>query len=383
MDPWLRINTNSSGVETVTLGFKPKGHKNETMDDTSTPNYQSLIARGYVVNHACSYTYSERIWEDGHFKHVYPNSQLATEQSGPGVCATRNLVDSSDFTVTRMYPTSKCLAEMDTTPYEMMEDVFEIREVLRFLQNPLKTLNRLATAFSRKRRKLQKRYRLSRAKALESAWLEYRFAILPLYGSISNIVDSFYAEQKYPKRRTSRSYYRDSVSDSVTSEPSRYGYISHSFAELWFKSQCGLCYVVTNPLNDWRSTYGLRAKDLPKTLWAIVPLSFMIDRLFNISEMLSAMTNYFDPNLEVIYGWKSHKELMQHSARITEKVSVSRNKYYGENSGGGEIRNDFHYLRLSWDPYVLETVPYIDLSGLVTSVTKTIDLIAIISQKLR
>lgn len=374
---WVEKSTGNILFHNV--GTYPDGYKNETCEDTVTPGWKQKILQGEIVNNYFRYQKNEQYYPDG--SSVESSAHYEIHRYGSGANVTSNLLDRSDLSYDKWFDTSGCIADIDSTPFEMGEDVLEIRETLKFLRDPLKSMKDLSRSFSKRRRKLQSRG-LSRDKALANAWLQYRFALMPLVLSAENILQGLQADYKFPERRISRSTV-SSYDNTEASETDRDGWVSTTYVSGQWKGRCGVCYSVSNPANYWRSVFGLRTKDVPVALWAIVPYSFMIDRMINISDMIKGLLNLSDPNVTIHYGWKTGNDEFTRKTLVTDKVSTDRSPSTAVCSNGGFMQLDVDHERTPWVPTYSDTIPKPDWGGLVSSVNRTLDLIAIIVQQFR
>jgi hypothetical protein len=255
----------------------------------------------------------------------------------------------------------------------MLEDVGELVSTVRFLANPFTALVQIGRAFHKdvRRRMRLKGKRISRAAASAAVWLEYRFVVSPLLRSIDDIIDSIGKEFEFPARRRARAR---SLSESRYSE--EYQYFGLRYERSYTVNQkvsAGIIYTVTNPAGEMRNIYGLRNKDVPVTIWQLVPLSFMIDRIINISDSIKGFMNLSDPDISFVTAFVSKKR----EDFITRKlIDLSGYDDLSISSGG---RTDYSrsYTRAEWIPTYADAIPQVDLGGLVSSITKVTDLISL------
>lgn len=273
------------------------------------------------------------------------------------------------------------LGSVDRAPYSFAEDIAEMRETLRFLKNPLKTLRTLSDQFDADViKKMNAARALKRADAIADVWLQYQFAFLPLVRSANDAVTGFFDKVKRPKRRTARgvSHFRDSQSDSRLIATWR----SAASTTVDKTVRAGIIYEVSNPLNDWKFKYGLRFKDIPETMWAIFPYSFMVDRVLNLSQTVRGLTAFLDPNVEMLGAWASEKtmltqteEWLGHESDIVQSVEKAETDAI--------VQSVDSYSRTVWEPTFSDLVPPLRLSELVSSSSKIADLAALIWARVR
>jgi hypothetical protein len=375
-DPWSLVETFNQQYDY------------ETMDDAVSENCHKRIARGEIINHPCSY---ERTWlqaESGSMKATpkpaYPG-YVPWEQRGAN---TQRRAAVTGFTMNGKYPSladegnlghrAKLLAvaNLDQTPYAFGEDTLEIRETLRFLKNPLGGILQGVRAFERRKKKLltgSLKWE-KRADALSNLWLEYQFAASPLYRSICDALEAYViGNRALPKRLSSRGFAQDSNEDSGTETAGT----SDFDWEFQVKREChaGILYEVTNPIRDWRFTLGFRMKDLPTTFWQIVPLSFMLDRVYDVTSFSKGVINMADPNVKILSGFTRVKENWEASYRYSDATRPERT-FSGD--GGKTNWTSGGYHRTPWVPSFRDTIPKPHWQGIVDSATKVLDLGALI-----
>jgi len=350
--------------------------------DTVTPNYATLIMSGVIVNNGMTFTKTEQVFNPGSAVYLVGREPNKTKRivngSIEGLWGNKFIPLSFLPEPDDGSPSAKlkALANIDSTPHEMGEDVFEIRQTLKFVRNPLKALHTLSKSF--KRDVKRRRRGVNRSNALASVWLQYRFAVTPLVNSAYSILDglSDFKRSRPPTRRalgfsnaaldSNRSYFRAPLTWSQQG----------SRKISW---RAGIGYKITNPAAEWRFVYGLRKKDVPLVLWQIVPLSFMVDRIVNISESISGLTNLLDPNITIRYAWVTKKDEIIQTSALTDHANLD---LVSMQSGKAKLTT-FSYNRQPWNPSIFDLVPPFKLKGLIDSVTKVTDLVALIVQNFR
>jgi hypothetical protein len=360
------------------------------MDDVVTPGYNRIIAEGGTVNNPCLKVHVEILEEDGNWSHSCPGGRLAT-LTGPVTShflLTRPcelLVEKVDQKVLEKQVKLRAIAGIDKTPYAMGEDAFEIRETLGLLRHPLKSIFHL-TEVVRRARSLGTSLRSSVhvAQAIADNWLTYRFAMMPLVRSASDIYESlFRKEEKLPPRLHAGGSASDGAyEEDVFINGGSSDYVKYSRSCLDnVSAHATILYEVKNPITDWRRTYGLRWKDLPTTLWQIVPLSFLVDRLVNIQQGIQGLTNLLDPSIRILAASYAVREDLFQTIQAVEhyKDDDCTNTL----NGGVRSTETTVYTRAPWVPSVGDIVPGITPLNLVKDAKSVADLLALILQRVR
>lgn len=412
--PTPRLRTKSIGPKMSTMKYRYNNlpyaypdvvseQSDWSMSDYVDEDFFARVQNGEVFNNECDLTVSKRYWSEKVGKTAFwfpadPTKKYELMETGSLTTwmlsqAAWYQYDSLSYTGSLPFSAAAqakgfSLARVDSTPYDYFEDLAELGETIQFLKNPLHSISNLIDVFKTKMRKAQKLPdSLERAKAIANVWKQYRFALMPLVRSISNALELLAEDEvKRPARRTAHGF-STSVGPNVvtTREPWRpfgpadslvFHYAITDSKEV--EAHASIYYEVSNPIADWKFKLGLRLKDVLPTLWEIVPYSFMVDRLYNISNLLKGLINLADPTVSFL------------ASSVTEKTTQTR-----EISGTGmwtslgtlttsSVDNDsvfyetFRYKRSLWKPDVFDAIPSITWRNLVKDVTSILDLLAIL-----
>lgn len=288
----------------------------QEITDIVTPNFAQRIKQGDIINNPVTVESYTLDTGGGSYYAVRKNDSRVTNTRTGAVCyyefstiAGLDLEDYyvfSDSTSQVDHAMQQAVANIDRTPYAFGEDLAEIAETIRFLKDPIRSLYNLTRRLSKnanaQKRKWKKRADI--AEALNDLYLTDRFVLTPLVKSIYEAIDAARTlrDEPAPTRRTSRGFASDSkeLSDEF-SVPIVAGVTD--FYERFTQMKCSIrayiLYDLVSP-RDLAFHLGLRAKDIPITLWQIVPLSFMVDRVYDISGAIRGITNISDPRLNIL-----------------------------------------------------------------------------------
>lgn len=377
----------------------------EAMDDVVTPSFHARIRDGEVINNPMSYSsesyglsaneckYSwwptadpsdKWVWLKGNvsaYMLAYesspymPDNNEAPAISFPGAMEARN----------------KSLANVDSTPYEFLEDVAEIRETILFLRNPLAAISNLARAYKRKRNRAENiKDAISRAEALSDLWAQYQWAFKPLVRTLWNAYEALGdSDSIRPGRRNAHGYSSDKTDDD-RDIVSKTGGVGTEMVYHWHKSSersanwhASILYEVSNPVFDTNFKLGLRRKDIPRGMWDIFPLSFMIDRLWDIGNMISAFVNLADPAVSILTGSVTERSLSTHTLSL-----IGRSSSYGSTGFSLEDQDHvrwetFDMNRAPWSPDVTDLVAPITFGRPFKDIQSILDLIAVAMTRLK
>jgi hypothetical protein len=141
--------------------------------------------------------------------------------------------------------------------------------------------------------------------------------------------------------------------------------------------KASILYEVTNPIRDWRFRLGLRAKDLPTTIWQVLPYSFMVDRLLDLSSFSQGVMNLADPSIKILAA--SYRAKV--SGSKIYKTAGSFNSRYHITADDTLTWEEFTYKRDVWQPTIADTLPEFTPGHIISDATKITDLFAIVASK--
>jgi len=361
------------------------------MSDVVVPDYYERIRQGAIINNPCAMTvdlfevvgsgiYAGRRLSDNALYEVKGDGSLTawlyawnTQKPNFG-----SAVPTLDKSAIQHRAELKALTHVDSSPYEFLEDVGELRETYSFLTGKFSSVRRLAKTFNKATRSaMRNKGRIARNYATASAdvWLEYRFAVMPLVRSALSLTEAIGQNVIVPKRRSAHGKENGISALGTKSATTFWNPHTVHWTQTRYKKveyHAAILYEVTNPAKDWQIKYGLRTKDIPETAWNLLPLSFMADRIVSISSSIRAITNLLDPSLRTLAASIRVKEteVIETTAHsITPgagwSVSISPDTTHDES---------FSYVRTIWLPDILSAVPVLNIERLYNSGSKILDL---------
>lgn len=381
-EPYPLLNgtlTRQYGTGTPVILSNVVRSKSMTMTDVVTPCWRSKIRQGITVHNNCVLTLNE-YYTEGQGEAEYTTS--TRKRWYDGNCATyfksfgapsrlpsiTNPYPYVDYTAARF----NALKEIDNTPYEMIEDIGELRETAAFLMDPLNSMKQLSIEFDRESTKLMHKHRIGRHKAIAKAWLSYRFAFLPLLQTVFNLFEA--AHEYYippPPIRTARGFSSKTTSyeDTKSGVWSTFERKSEQINDV----HAYVAYTVTNPASAWRTRFGLRNKDIPKGIWQLIPFSFLIDRLVDISGAVSGFVNLADPELRI----EMAGTVLKFDDKVTHRFTAL-SLPLAQVTPDAIVYHNFYYIRSNWGVTYSDAIPPVDIGGLTSSLTRVADLVALI-----
>lgn len=360
------------------------------MSDVVTKDFHRKIARGEIINNPCLYEKEVISSVDGVVEFTPDTSGQYTVRYEDGNCTYHLLDEYNQLSILDQLTANvsdtisaakvKALANIDSTPYAFGEDLAELSKTFRYLRNPLKTLADLSKQLKRKRGRLMEQGETF-ISATAQLWLEYRFAFSPLVRSASDLGDALIDQYpSEPLRRTARGYGSLDQTEELTHVVSGALHFD-SYRNVRYDVRSSVLYECPSD-RTFMDNLGLRAKDIPYTMWQVLPYSFMVDRVYNVSNIVGAFVNLFDPNVKVLSGSVVVKrDQVNTCAYVSSDPAVVESQVRSFDS---IHKKNFSYERTVWNPEASDLV-LTDLTPeyLVNDITLTADLLALIYQNLR
>jgi hypothetical protein len=364
------------------------------MTDTVTPSFSKRIREGAIIVNPMSYSRTKRETTGAGFQSGMNSPPPITVSWTASGCVTAsnlayynptlpNLAVSSAVQSAVAEAKLKAIANMDRSAIETGEDLFELHETLLLLKNPLAGIRNNLERIARAHKVGSKgKTALSLYNLLQDNWLQYRFAFGPLVRSLHSVLSQIVNPSTVVPKLRYVSHGRSSVEKSLTARPiglsdnATFDYSSK------FKGNyhATIVYEKQNPVADFNWRYGLRAKDFPKTFWNIVPLSFMVDRIFDCSSAITSAVNLSDPSLKIRDGSFTSREEFINSTRF---VSASNPAWTFSIIGDVITDTTFNMNRSSYQPSFRDAVPTLQLGNLVKDLTSLTDLVTLVTSRVR
>lgn len=300
--------------------------------DIVTPGFKALIDRGVVINNPALLTWSRTVYPEGSRDVKWSNQPEKYNRMQGHVLHYLAAVDGfSPPPAPFLDPDlgslkTTALGKMDRADEQLGEDVAEIRSLIKLLRDPLSVLlpatyehykrvdRKLKQAIAWRARwaknqrhkptdrQLRRLRRRDARRVQAEAWQISRNVILPTMNSalaVGRIIADW--NKTHPPVRRSE-HAGTMLVDSTSGEWSVHGrnYVTY-FHRRRVKARANLLYQVNRIVcNGIVDKAGLRLKDLPATMWAICPYSYLINRMIDIQSVINALVNMSDPFLSIL-----------------------------------------------------------------------------------
>lgn len=174
--------------------------------------------------------------------------------------------------------------------------------------------------------------------ALASAWLQFRYAIMPNVYLVRDIIK---AEERLGLERVSSS---DTLSQTLT-PTLKSGYTVSGSRIRLHKAWCQLSLRVDSPLSRLRSTTSF---DILVTAWELVPLSFVCDWFVNVGDALSVLTPPSDAkSVGITYSFKDISNVT-YTAINGSKTTIIRESYMRQVTSTEDFSGLHSNVQLNW-----------------------------------
>lgn len=302
----------------------------DVMSDVVVQDFHKRIEAGEVINNSMLKTIHTISSGSGNY-HATPTG-VGTEVDWTGQSITRKEMaripgSFPDHTLNKSFHIAvarqTALANMDSTPYNFLEDQFELHKTISFLKNPFQDAAELARKIDYKRQS-NLAHGMTATKALAKAWLTYRYALRPLMFTIRNALYEWQDKQLERAtglrgshtlvRRTARGKSEDKIDVIDFTNGGLYNVYSRR-QQLSYSARAGILYETTNPIESFSKENGLTLKELPKTLYNLMPYSWALDHFINVNQFIGAMTNLADPKLTILAAWTTTHDI----STVTDK----------------------------------------------------------------
>lgn len=333
------------------------------MNDYVTPGFKKLQNQGSIINNPMSRTSETRGFGGGTINFQVPKSggntwfaELVGFPIGPLTLSalTGRSIPSYDSMLAEAR--TRALASVARPDFQGLVSLGELRESLSYLRNPFKGALALADKLNWRISRLYVKERKRRRggppipkasawklnpddaaiiKELESIYLEFRYGVRPMIGEITSALENIRERAvPKPKRQTFRAKQQQVFTDtwSVNASNSGIAHVDTYDYRRTVSVNAGLLYEFTSDFGIG-DKWGLQLGQVPATLWALAPLSFVVDWGLNVGQFISALTPV--PGATRLADWVSikveHKLTRSYSGWFISDSSWSPGQSY---SGG-------------------------------------------------
>lgn len=202
---------------------------------------------------------------------------------------------------------SQAFANIDVSEAMLLASLGELPETVSWAVGTIRKFIKLTKKLKSKKKAARYLLELKKippkeyAETVANLWLEYRYAVRPLFGEMENIMNALRKKLDKSMRFTARGSHEAFVESDTDYDfvSSYYTYSGTTNLKTQVKVRAGVMYTVNLKGSGVRELWGL---DQPlESLWELVPFSFMVDWFLNVGDVLSSWTK--SASAEVVGSW--------------------------------------------------------------------------------
>jgi len=374
----------------VTYPYISAAHQ-RAMCDIVTENFKARSAKGEVIiNPLVSEEFQMTLtlpyasaqinnnWDEGYFRQGNPLPFPYSAEAWLTSCESTVISDYLEqFEGERQIALAQAWANVDQSEVAMLASLGELPETLNWFKDLVGRLLKVLRVFSSRRALLQalkpgKSTKKHSADMLDF-WMEFRYAVRPLLFEAEQWRNALAKCFDGKIRFTARGYHSTEESTTVDYDADPKSWITTSYygsVKRISDYRAGVLYDFDTTLPGWISTFGL--DQLIETGWELTRLSFALDWIFNIGDVLSAWS--LPMACSPLGSWVTEYHEFLHSV----ECSVSTHDFADRNlsdvdTGDGE----FYSVRKIKRRIVNPELSYFPRVRLNLSLAKLVDLVAI------
>lgn len=268
-------------------------------------------------------------------------------------------IASGDFLTQGDIALTAAFAKLGKPKYELGVELGELKETLQFLRSPLSTLRSFLTrdrsSNLRKLRWVLKNKRdsgriyPSTGKTVADTWLELRYALRPLIGSIQNALElSLKARRIDPSRiRTVGKKLTTSLTKSLKETGAGAIYNLQMVSDVKTTARATIRAKVYYRQISEASTsrkLGVSLVNIPEIAWELTRCSFIADWFVNLGDYIASFR--ITPELQILGSTVSYRLSLEHSKEITSCDPVSGATFSELDLGGKTTATTQSYDRV-------------------------------------
>lgn len=280
--------------------------------------------------------------------------------------------------------TSKSLLYLDRPKLSLGEPIAELRTLPRDLSPVLNALERVTRRVKRLASSSRYGRGLRAAKYAASVYAQQAFFYGPLIRTAEDIATE-YAQRLDVKDlwQTARGLGHGAtpkVFKTTNGSGAGWTFTWEQIRWLEIEVQAGILYSSPDRDISVSGRLGLVKRDWPVTAWELMPLSFLVDRVFNVKRFLKSSAALSSPNVRI--SRDSFKTIRQKDVRMARIKTIQSPTvplaFYNPKTSPWYREEDFLFTRTRWWPDIGDIATTSRGSGLFNSLTKLADVTSIV-----
>lgn len=289
----------------------------KAFQDVLTPNYSHLRKQGAIIlnpmsllKEDCKASDTELLefnygpsWGNALISGDVMGFIITQIMTGGGTRFDFNVQSGLDMALIKAY------AKMNESPLLSGEILSDLSRTVSMLKRPFGKARELIGKIANARKRYLKRTSHNAQQASASAWLEYRYGWVPIMMDcveITRQADKIIRQQSNYGLRVARATV---VNSGKYSEPysvqllGAYNCTGSKECEGKVTANAGVLYRF-KPISipgQITQALGIQVRDIPATVWEVIPFSFVIDWFVNVGPWLQALAPR--PDIDVLGNW--------------------------------------------------------------------------------
>jgi len=390
-------NSPSGSAPSDTVFWTEPGRigESESIWDNPHPGYRKRASRGEIIMGELLLSSVSVKCSNGHFQLGPLDDWGVSELSGDLAAMGGTLLDRGEIDAAGLraldIAVNKAYAKVYGSPVLIGEFANDFKQTISMLRKPFSSATKLiADIASSKRRRLRLSSGRNALKAASDAWLEYRYGWKPLILDCQTTIDQVSKiHQKYTRKHlVARSSESTSVSRTKDFQGTGFGSWPNlsSYGQATGKgfatANAGVMYTVSNPVDPGEAAsriFGTSARDVPATVWEIIPFSFVVDWFVGVGDWIQASVP--NPSVSVLTSWGTRVVDWGTSCapEFYYPAGLSPHHTAPTTAKVGELEKHEHYVirNIGLSP---SSTPPLKFNGL--SMVQTTDALSLLSQQL-
>jgi hypothetical protein len=332
------------------------------MDDYEVPSFHARKAAGQLFFNPCTKVVTD-----------YSVMPAVGSIVGPTVTLTGawvafdvwdgDFLPIPDFEDEAALSANAAFAKVTSAELLSLVTIAEIKETKEMLLNVIRRAGKLRVTLDKWRRAVAKSKFKASGAAVDSAadlWLEIRYGWTPLYHEIKAIANVLDGLEEKAARQTFRSFSPLSYTTSSSNT-----YVNGNDGMEWTKSLTCTGHVSSGVLCEPRVNGRpdvLGITKIPETLWELTRLSFAIDWLFNVGDIIASWTP--DTYWRTSGSWTTrkftstsrasglYKRFDTWTSTLTPYVRTEQRTSYFRSQGAERAISPMVAFRMNWRHYI-------------------------------
>lgn len=355
--------------------------------DVVTPNFHQVQKLGGIINNPFTSTETSYSGSESGYSHRYnpvpgscPSGEHYWSDSGwlshpnwLGQLGADYAINPDDIASAIAVAQTKALAGVSPADFETLVNLGELPQTLKMIKHPIGLLDKQLGSASF----------LKKVEALGSLYLMGRYGIRPLVNEISKGIELLMLHHPpAPKRETSRGSAQLSATKSYTAVKTvsgTYALTAQYAITDQLHVRAGVLYA--NMLEyDRLRVWGVLPHHLPSALWELLPMSFVYDWFANIADFLAAITPKI--GVQELANWTTVERVTTVTRTTTSEYLITSPGWSSSQNPSG-VQTMTVVSKTRTPNSVHATLTFHPQNKVVGDVWKTLDLAAIINQRIR